>query len=611
MSIMAGLSAESIDREYNDLELIRRISHYFQPWRRRLAIIVLMLSLRSLFGAATPIVIAQGVDQMAKTGNQQIVALVIGVILVLGVLVWLTNLIQQRLTAMLIGDVMLAMRKEAFEATIGHDMSFYDEYQSGRIVSRITSDSDEFGRVAKLITSLINQLLLAIILIIVLLTIEWRLTLILLLIAPSVFIVARTFRGIARRVTRQSQRAVAEVNVSIQEVVTGIGVAKNFRREQGIYEEFDAVNHQNYQVNVRRGLVLASLFPTLNILSGLATAILLYFGGLSVTQAVVTAGAWYLFMNSVNQLWFPMLNLAAFESQFQAGLSATERLFALMDAKPVVKQVNVQPLDSPLKGQIDFETLTFGYRPEEPVLKNFDLHIKAGESVALVGHTGAGKSSIAKLVTRFYEYQEGCLYIDGQDIRTFDLSSYRRHLGIVSQVPFLFDGTVADNIRYTKPEMSEADIYAIVQQIGGDWVETLPNGLATDVGERGARLSMGQRQLVVLARVLAQNPAIFILDEATASIDPFTEAQIQATLELLFRDRTSIVIAHRLSTVKAADRILVLQQGQIIEEGNHDELMAQGGHYAELYNTYFRHQSLDYRAEKSSKKAVAPLNVRS
>jgi ATP-binding cassette subfamily B protein len=215
--------------------------------------------------------------------------------------------------------------------------------------------------------------------------------------------------------------------------------------------------------------------------------------------------------------------------------------------------------------------------------------------VALVGHTGAGKSSIAKLVTRFYEFQAGSIQVDGRDIRTLDLRSYRRHLGIVSQSPFLFAGTVADNIRYAVPELSEEAVAAIARQIGhGDWVETLPEGLQTDVGERGSRLSMGQRQLVVLARMLAQNPGIFILDEATASVDPFTEAQIQAALDLIFANRTSIVIAHRLSTVKACDRIIVLDHGRIIEEGSHDALMARGGHYAELYNTYFRHQSLEY-----------------
>jgi ATP-binding cassette subfamily B protein len=213
-----------------------------------------------------------------------------------------------------------------------------------------------------------------------------------------------------------------------------------------------------------------------------------------------------------------------------------------------------------------------------------------------VGHTGSGKSSLAKMIARFYEFQQGDLLIDGHDIRSFDLAAYRRQLGIVSQVPFLFAGTVVENIRYAVPDVTDAEIERLARQVGeGEWLETLPEGLVTEVGERGVRLSMGQRQLVALLRVLVQNPSIFILDEATASVDPFTEWQIQQALNLILKNATSILIAHRLTTVKAADRIIVLRKGQIIEEGDHETLMEQGGHYAELYDTYFRHQSLDYQ----------------
>jgi ATP-binding cassette subfamily B protein len=216
--------------------------------------------------------------------------------------------------------------------------------------------------------------------------------------------------------------------------------------------------------------------------------------------------------------------------------------------------------------------------------------------VALVGHTGAGKSSIAKLIARFYEFQSGNLLLDGHDIRSFDLAQYRKQLGIVSQAPFLFSATVVENIRYAAPDVTDAEIESLARKIGGgEWLAALPEGLQTDVGERGARLSMGQRQLVALMRVLVQKPAIFILDEATASIDPFTESQIQEALDLILAKSTSILIAHRLSTVKAANRIIVLKEGEIIEQGNHKALMQQGGHYAELYNTYFRHQSPDFK----------------
>jgi len=279
----------------------------------------------------------------------------------------------------------------------------------------------------------------------------------------------------------------------------------------------------------------------------------------------------------------------------QSGLSAAERVFALVDAESLVIQVDHKPVQD-LKGDIRFSNVCFQYGEKDPVLENFNLHIQPGETIALVGHTGAGKSTIAKLISRFYEFQDGEILIDGHDIRSFDLHSYRSRLGIVSQVPFLFSGWVLENICYACP--GEADIAAIerlANQIGsGEWLESLPDGLYTEVGERGSLLSMGQRQMISLMRVLVQKPCIFILDEATASIDPFTERQIQEALNMILTNTTSILIAHRLSTVKSADRIIVLENGRIIEQGNHDGLLDRGGHYAELYNTYFRHQSLEY-----------------
>ncbi len=269
----------------------------------------------------------------------------------------------------------------------------------------------------------------------------------------------------------------------------------------------------------------------------------------------------------------------------------------MIDATPAVVQIESKPVQS-IKGKIDFENVVFRYKVGEPVLEGFNLNIKPGETLALVGHTGAGKTSITKLIARFYEFQDGRILIDDQDIRTFKLAEYRKQLGIVSQAPFLFSGTVAENIRYARPEVSDFEILEIARQIGdGEWLETLPDGIRSEVGERGARLSMGQRQLVSLMRVLVQRPAIFILDEATASVDPFTEWQIQQALNLILSKTTSILIAHRLSTVRSSDRIIVMENGKIIDQGNHETLMARGGQYATLYNTYFRHQSIEYRPE--------------
>ena len=377
----------------------------------------------------------------------------------------------------MVGDIVLALRVDAFQASINHDLSFYDQFSSGRIVSRITSDTREFGQLVVLITDLVSQIVQALILLVILFTIEWQLTLFFLLFLPVVFLVSVGFRRLARTVTRRGMRAMANVNAAIKETVSGIAVAKNFRQEAAIYEEFNAANTVSYKVNVQRGLVLSMIFPTLNALGGIGTAIMVYVGGLSVAQGVVTAGAWFLFLQSLDRFFFPVLNLSAFWAQVQSGLSASERVFGLIDAESQVVQIANNPAPY-LKGDIIFNGVWFQYTEDEQILKDFDLHIPAGENIALVGHTGAGKSSIAKLVARFYEYQKGDLLIDGLDIRKFDLSSYRKQLGIVSQTPFLFSGTVAENICYACPNSDFDDIEAIAHQIGeGEWMDTLPQGL--------------------------------------------------------------------------------------------------------------------------------------
>ncbi len=594
MGMFGGLNAEAYDRSYSDRVLLARIFHYFGAFRTRMIALAAVTIFMAILGALNPLLVSSGVQSMMQAhADWYLVGLVL-VVLIVGVLTWVVNLVRRRLTAIVTGDVVLALRSDAFNASVKHDLSFYDEFQTGKIVSRITSDTQEFAQMVTLVTDVISQVLTVLILLPILLAIEWRLTLAMLAMTPVAYFTASAFRSLARRATRQGFRAMGEVNAAIQEAVTGISIAKNFRQEAALYQRFIDINDISYRVNLRRGFVLANVFPVLNALTGVGTAMLVYFGGLAAASGDISIGAWYLFVASVDRFWFPVINIAAFWSQFQAGLSAAERVFALIDAEPVVRQIDPRPAPV-LRGAITFDRVNFRYSAQEAVLNDFSLRIRAGETLALVGHTGAGKSSLAKLIARFYEFQGGAILIDGQDIRAFDLNSYRKQLGVVSQTPFLFAGTVADNIRYANAEIGDREIEEIARQVGGgEWLDVLPNGLLTEVGQRGSRLSMGQRQLVALMRVLAQRPAIFILDEATASIDPFTESQIKEALDLILAKSTSILIAHRLSTVKTADRIIVLKQGRIIEEGHHDQLMQQGGHYAELYNTYFRHQSLEF-----------------
>lgn len=606
---MSELSSEAYDRKYRDSVLVRRVLQYLSRTRRKALLMVTIVFIMAVVQATLPLAIAQGIGVVSTPKTASYIPLLAGLIIAIGVGTWVLNWIRRQLTTTLLADVVADMRKDAFHAAVHQDLSFYDTIHVGGIVSRITGDTQQFGDSLLLGIDTINQLAFVLILMCVLLTIEWQLTLVVLAMGAAILFATQWFRRHSRHATQQSARMVSEVNKAVQETVTGIHIAKNFHQEATLRHEFRAVNNQNYTISLRREWIINGIFPVLQILTGASTAAIIFFGGYSAIAGIISISSWYLFIVTIDRFWIPFSDLSAFWSQFQMGLAALERIFALIDAEPTIVQTDSQPISS-LHGDIELKQVSFHYSRQEQVLEHFDLHIQPGERVALVGHTGAGKSSILKLIERFYEFQAGQILIDGRDIRTLDLSAFRHLVGSVPQSPFLFTGTIADNIRYGNPYATEADILAIAQHIGGgDWLRVLPAGLQSDVGERGNRLSAGQRQLVTLIRMLLKKPGIFLLDEATANIDPFTEAQIQEALALLMKNRTSIVIAHRLSTIQAVDRIIVLQKGQIVEEGSHDTLLAQGGQYAELYNLYFRHQSLDYQPQRGQFGFVAQRSL--
>ncbi len=590
--IFDGLDAEAYDRKYSDGELVRRVLGYFWPQRGRFVTVAAMILAQSGVDIGLPILISRSLDAV-QGGALNALWAALGLI-ALGSLSWAFNYVRRSTSSRAVANVVLRLREDALDAVLRRDLSFYDQFQSAKVVARVTSDTQAFSQVVTLTMELLSQILLVGLLFAYLFSVDVQLTLVLLVLVPFVVATALAFRKMARTAITRSRRINSTVSAHIQETVNGIAVAKAFRQEAGIYSEFMGVNEESFKINVRTGRIFSVIFPVLNILAGIGTAALTYLGGLATAAGRLTAGSWYLFIQGMSLFWFPVTSIASFWSQFQLGLAAAERVFALLDAEPKVVQVAAEKPDR-LQGAVEFRELDFSYIDGQPVLTGFSLAIAPGETVALVGHTGSGKSSIGKLIARYYEYQGGALLIDGVDIRRLDLEAYRHQLGIVTQTPFLFDGNVRDNIRYSRPEADDAAVEAAAHRVGGgDWITSLPKGLDTPVGERGAGLSMGQRQLVALARVVLHDPAIFILDEATASVDPLTEALIQEGLDVALHGRTSIVIAHRLSTVRNANRIIVLRQGQIIEAGTHAELLAAGGHYAELYNTYFRHQSLEY-----------------
>ncbi|NLC14213.1 MAG: ABC transporter ATP-binding protein [Chloroflexi bacterium] len=598
MGFHQGLTGESYDRNYSNKTLLARIWVYARPYKKLLFSSMVIVIFQAIMGALPPVLVSKVLDNtLSVSPSFNVFILLVSAVLFIEVMGFVFYYLLRRNMVRIIGYVIRDLTVDAFAASLRQDLAFHDNFSSGRIVSRITTDSEDFSMLIRLTTDVLTSVLQSVVTAIILFRTEWRLALAVIAFVPIVVLIVASYRKLARKVTTRGMRAMANVNATIKETISGISIAKNFRQEEAIYQEFQTSNKTSYQVNVKRGLVLSIVFPTMRTLGGITIALMVYFGSLTVMQGLITAGAWYLILLASDRFLMPVLSITSYWTQVQTGLSAAERIFALIDSEHSVNQTDSLEIKD-INGKIDFNNLNFKYSTGVPVLTDFDLHIKPGENIAIVGHTGAGKSSIARLVARFYEFQEGDLFIDDVDIREYDLNSLRLQMGIVNQVPFLFEGTIEENIRFSKPDITREEILELAQMIGnGEWLETFSNGLDTQVGERGAQISMGQRQLVALMRILVHKPSIFILDEATASIDPFTEHQIQQALNLILNHSTSILIAHRLSTVKSADRIIVLDHGKIVEEGTHDQLLATSGHYASLYNTYFRHQSLEYVEE--------------
>lgn len=597
MALLEGIEAgaeDTYDRHYGDRQLLRRITPYFRGRGGAVAFVTAAVVVAAAAGSAVPVLLARTVDSALDDDTRSAMALLAAAVLLAGAAAWLFTVLQQRLTGTLVGDAVLKLREDVFAAAMRQDLAFYDTHPTGLVVSRVTNDTQTFGALLSLVLSLIGQVLVVLLILTALFVINVPLALLTTVVAALIVAVSLAFRTRARTASTRQQQALAEVSGFVQETLRGITVARNHRGEAAAEAGLRTVNDRWYRASVRLNRLFSGIFPLLISLTGLGTAAVVLVGGHNVASGDLSAGEWVLFLEALALFWSPVAAIASFWQQLQQGLSAGERIFALIDREPAVHQSAHLPPPR-LRGALELRGVSFRYTPEHPVLHGVNLSVAAGETVALVGHTGAGKSSLVRLLTRSYDFQEGSLLADGQDVRTFDLAQYRRCLGVVTQTPFLFSGTVAENIALGRPGADRAEIEAAARAVAsGAWLRQLSDGLDTPTDEGGRNLSTGQRQIVALARVFLQDAPIFILDEATASVDPLTEAQIQEGLDALSAGRTTIVVAHRLPTVRKADRIVVVDGGRLVEQGDHATLMRRNGAYSRLYRQYFHHQHPDH-----------------
>ncbi|KKL93901.1 hypothetical protein LCGC14_1870050, partial [marine sediment metagenome] len=594
--IFEGLDVGDTKRKYSDRELFRRTFRRLKPFKKRIIGITLLIVLITFSQILSNIIFGFIIDSITDLSG-----VILWIIILTGVSyfivkisTWFGDYTISMQMAKIFPNFMVTLRTEIFDALQAQDIKFFDRHRSGGLNTRLSSDPGAYvGAVVSSMTILGNIFMIGFVFVI-LATISLPLTLILSTLIPILLIATYLFRKIARKTSKSFTRIHGAINATVAELVDGIHVCKSLGIETESLEEFKKLNQKHSAAGFRRTASMDMFFPIVTILNSAAIIAILIFGGRGVMQGLglISAGELYIFISLLNYFFAPITQFVNIYAQIQAGFTSFERVLEILDSSPEIQDIGNKVIKN-FDGKIEFQNVDFAYKTDHPVLTNFSLDINPGESIAIVGHTGAGKTSIISLVARFYEFQKGTILIDGEDIRNLKLKSYRKHLGIVLQTPLLFYGTIEENIRYGRRDAAEADLKRALEiSRVNEILEYLKDGLQTQVGEKGELLSTGQRQLVSFARALLADPRILILDEATSAVDAYTESVIQESLEELMKGRTSIVIAHRLSTVKNADRIIVLDHGKIIEEGTHDILLSQGGEYANLYNTYFRHQEV-------------------
>ncbi len=558
------------------------------PYRARTAGAIVSLLAYTVVALVPPLLAKLAVDQGIKNGDLQRLAWIVAAFVATGLLALGLSSLQTYLTGW-VGERALAdLRIRLFSHLQRLSLGYFERNRTGAIVSRITNDVEALDTlITDGVTSLVQNLMLLVGTTVVLFVLDWRLALATLAVLPLMALATAWFRIRSNRAYRRVRERIGLVTATLAEDIAGMRVVQSYAREPRNQTSFRGINSLYRDANYETVVLSGFYFPAVDFLSSLATAIVLGYGGYLLIDGQVTIGTLLAFFLYLANFFDPVQQLSQLYNTFLSATAALDKIVEVLDEEPEIVDAPAAVELPRIDGRVRFEGVRFGYGSLPEVLHGIDLDVPAGTSVALVGQTGAGKSTIAKLIARFYDPREGRITIDGHDLRDVQQESLRRQLGVVPQEGFLFAGTVAENIAFGRREATRAEVEQAAAAVGADtWIRELENGYDTELGERGFRLSLGQRQLVAFARALLADPRILILDEATSSVDIGTERVIEAALRRLLTGRTAFVIAHRLSTIQSADLIVVLAHGQIVEQGTHAELMALGGAYTSLYGDW-------------------------